>query len=222
MSDDTYPHLLDNPVRRRRKDERPAELIAAAVELFTEKGYAATRLDDVAARAGVSKGTLYLYFENKEALFRAVIREGILPVLEQGEIVLSRFEGSAVALLRELLLGWWALVGKSRFGGIPKLMLSEARNFPEIATYYHEAVISRGRALLRAALQRGIAAGEFRPVDIEVAIDVIFAPVLLLAVWRHAWCVCDAGHDPDVYLATHLDLLLRGLAVGTPGSGKSS
>lgn len=200
------------PLRRRRKDARPAELVAAAADLFSEKGFAATRLDDVASRAGVSKGTLYLYFDSKEALFRAVIREGIVPALEHGEAVFNQFEGSSGELLRWLLLGWWELIGSSRFGGIPKLMMGEARNFPEIAAFYHEAVISRGRALLGQALKRGIAAGEFRPLDVDVAIDVIFAPVLLLAIWRHSWSICDAGHEPANYLRTHLDLVLQGLA----------
>lgn len=208
----TTPQTFDTrPPRRRRKDARPAELVAAAADLFSEKGFAATRLDDVAARAGVSKGTLYLYFDSKEALFKAVIREGIVPALEEGEAMLERFEGSAAELLRSLLLGWWQLFGTTRFGGIPKLIIGEARNFPEIAAFYHEAVIRRGRGLLRRVLERGTASGEFRRIDVDVALDVIFAPVLMLAIWRHSMSVCDAGHDPAHYLETHLDLALRGL-----------
>jgi AcrR family transcriptional regulator len=201
------------PQRRRRKEARPGELLSAALDLFVEKGYAATRLDDVAARAGVSKGTLYLYFDSKEALFRAVIQEGVLPTLEVGEAMLAENTGSARDLLRCLLLGWWELTGSTRFGGIPKLMLSEATNFPEVAQYYNDAVIERGRALLREALQRGIASGEFRPVDVELAISTIFAPVLMLAVWRHSMVVCGcAAEDPERYLDTHIDLILNGLA----------
>lgn len=208
------------PARRRRKDARPAELVAAAIDLFVERGYAATRLDDVAARAGVSKGTLYLYFGSKEELFKAVIREGIVPALEHGESVVSNFEGSTTELLRWIIHGWWQLIGATRFGGIPKLMISEARNFPEVANFYHEAVIVRGRNLLGQVLKRGIESGEFRDLDIDVAIDVIFAPVLLLAIWRHSWSVCDAGHDPATYLDTHLGLLLDGLKANDPPRGR--
>jgi AcrR family transcriptional regulator len=93
--------------RKRRKEARPGELLAAALDLFVARGYAATRLEDVAQQAGVSKGTLYLYFENKEALFKAVIREGILPVLAENEEIAARHEGSTFALLEKLLNNWW-------------------------------------------------------------------------------------------------------------------
>ena len=143
--------------RRRRKGARPSELTAAALELFVNKGFAATRLDDVAARAGVSKGTLYLYFDSKEALFKAVIEEGIVPTLAAAELQLAEHNGSSVALLRKLLFGWWQHIGGTRLAGVPKLIISESRNFPELAQYYHDKVIVRGRALLRAVLLRGIA-----------------------------------------------------------------
>lgn len=154
---------LESSPRRRRKEARPSELTAAALALFVEKGFAATRLDDVAARAGVSKGTLYLYFNSKEALFKSVIEQGILPALSEGEAMLAQHQGSAAELVRDLLLGWWQLVGSTELGGIPKLMVSEAANFPELAHYYHDQVIVRGRRLLLEALQRGLASGEFRP-----------------------------------------------------------
>ena len=147
--------MLATP-RQRRKEARPAELMAAALELFVEKGFAGTRLDDVAARAGVSKGTLYLYFDSKEALFKAVIQEGIVPILEEGAGLVDSFEGSAGELLRLLINEWWQRIGNTHLGGVPKLMISEARNFPELAVYYHDAVIMRGRDLMRRTLQRGI------------------------------------------------------------------
>ncbi len=221
METETLPPPL-TPARRRRKDARPAELVEAAIDLFVERGYAATRLDDVAARAGVSKGTLYLYFSSKEDLFKAVIREGIVPALEHGESVVSGFEGSTAELLRWIIHGWWQLIGATRFGGIPKLMISEARNFPEVANFYHEAVIVRGRNLLGQVLKRGIETGEFRDLDVAVAVDVMFAPVLLLAIWRHSLSVCDAGHDPEIYLDTHLGLLLDGLKATDPPRGRKT
>lgn len=122
-----------HPVRQRRKEARPGELTSAALQLFVEKGFAATRLDDVAARAGVSKGTLYLYFDSKEALFKAVIEEAMLPVLDAGDDLVEKYEGSAAALLRELIGAWWQLIGNTPLGGVPKLMISEAGNFPALA-----------------------------------------------------------------------------------------
>lgn len=197
--------------RRRRKDARPAELTAAALDLFVDNGFAATRLDDVARRAGVSKGTLYLYFDSKEALFRAVVEEAIVPLLVAAEQQMAAYEGASGELLRRLLFSWWQQVGGTRLAGVPKLIIAESRNFPELAQYYHDQVLVRGRALLRAVLRRGIARGEFRPVDIEAAIDVVFAPLMMLVVWRSSLSFCSPEIDPEIFLQTHFDLLVNGL-----------
>lgn len=206
-----------SPPRKRRKEARPAELLAAAVEAFVEKGYAATRLDDVAARAGVSKGTLYLYYANKEALFKAVIQEGIIPVIAENEQIFAQHTGNSFELLDRLLDNWWAKIGQTTLAGIPKLIIAEAGNFPELARFYHDQVISRGRQLVGAALQRGIQNGEFRSIDIESTIDVIIAPVLMLLIWRHSLAGCLAqDSNPQAYLAAHLDLLKQGLRKPSP------
>ncbi|NIO41831.1 MAG: TetR family transcriptional regulator, partial [Burkholderiales bacterium] len=113
------------------KEARPAELISAALDLFVERGFAATRLEDVAARAGVSKGTCYLYFPSKEHLFKAVVRGGIVPAIERAEKRFEDHRGSASALIRDIVKGWWISVGNTRLGGIPKLMIAESGNFPE-------------------------------------------------------------------------------------------
>jgi AcrR family transcriptional regulator len=203
---------IEVPLRQRRKEARPAELLAAALDLFVERGFAATKLDDVATRAGVSKGTLYLYFSSKEELFKAVIQQGILPLLDQGEEVLEQHQGDAASLLEVMLKTWWALIGESRLAGIPKLMISEAGNFPEVAQYYYENIIVRVRNLIRKVLERGIASGQFRVGEMESTIDVILAPQLMLTIWRYSLAPCDSGvQDPEVYLHTHIDLLLNGL-----------
>lgn len=205
---------IAEPGRKRRKEARPSELTAAALELFVEKGFAATRLEDVAALAGVSKGTLYLYFDSKEALFKAVIQEGIVPALAEGEAIAARHVGSAYELLCQLLDNWWALIGETRLSGIVKLMVSEARNFPEVAQFYYEHVIRRGRALIGAALERGMASGEFRRMDVNTCIDVVIAPVLMLCIWRHSMACClGTQANPREYLDLHLDLLRQGLQV---------
>lgn len=216
---DTKP---TSPQRRRRKEARPSELISAALDLFVEKGYAATRLEDVAAHAGVSKGTLYLYFDSKAALFRAVVEEGIVPVLDQGEDSISTFAGNTAELLKYMLRTWWAHIGESKLCGLCKLMVAEASNFPEIAAYYHDAVIDRGHTLLRRALQLGISRGEFRIVDVEVAVDTVFAPVLKMMLWRHSFASCCGDkRDPLPFLEAHLDIVLSGLQATNPQRKKS-
>lgn len=203
---------LSIPPRKRRKEARPPELAAAALSLFVEKGFAATRLEDVARRAGVSKGTLYLYFDSKEALFKRVIEEGVVPVLIEAESIALRHEGSTFLLLEKLLANWWSGIGETAYAGIPKLMVAEASNFPELARFYHENVIRRGKALLAAALARGVASGEFAPMNIEAAVDVVIAPILMLVIWHHSLVCCESNPvDPKDYLATHLKLLGAGL-----------
>ena len=125
------PEKKPQPRWARRKDARPEEIIAAALDLFVERGFAATRLDDVAAHAGVSKGTLYLYFENKEDLFKAVVRGNILPLLQHGEALVESFAGSSGELLQQLVRGWWEYTGSTKIAGIPKLIIAEAGNFPD-------------------------------------------------------------------------------------------
>jgi AcrR family transcriptional regulator len=196
----------------RRKEARPHELLTAALDLFVERGFAATRLDDVAARAGVSKGTLYLYFENKEELFKAVVRENLLPTLDVAEQVISNHSGSSTDLFRKIMMTWWERVGNTSLSGITKLMMSESGNFPEVAQFYHEEVITRANAMLISILERGIAQGEFRNIDTTQASNVVIAPMLMLMLWKHSFNGCGAKTiEPDAYLKCYLDLLLNGL-----------
>lgn len=199
--------------RQRRKEARPAELMAAALDLFVSKGFAATRLEDVAAHAGVSKGTLYLYFDNKEALFKAVIQQGIIPILDQDTEIVSNFPGSSIALLQWVGLTWWERVSSTPLGKISRIIMSEAGNFPEVVEFYNHAVVNRGRDLLRQALVRGVENGEFRPLDLDITVDVVFAPMMMMLVWGGSLNVLGCvAQDPSRYLATHFDLVLNGLA----------
>ena len=202
------------PRWERRKDARPQELLASALDLFVERGYAATRLDEVAARAGVSKGTLYLYFENKEELFKAVVRENMLPQLADAEDLIARFEGHTSELLRIAIRNWWAKVGATKLSGISKLMLAESGNFPEVARFYHEEVVLRGEALIRRIVERGMALDEFRQVDTITVTRVIIAPVLMLMMWRHSLHYCHVeAIEADDYLDCLIDVLTRGLEI---------
>ncbi len=201
------------PVRfHRRKDARPGELIEAALACFAERGFAATRLDDIAARAGVSKGTVYLYFPSKEELFKAVVRESLLPNIEQAESLLARSDMSAAEQLRRLMEFLTVRMATSPVGIIPKLVITEAGNFPDIARFYLETVIHRGFALVGGVIERGIAAGEFRAVDVRHTTFCIVAPVLLTGLWRHSLARFEPdAMNPDALWRTHAELIVRGL-----------
>jgi AcrR family transcriptional regulator len=197
---------------KRRKEARPQELTAAALELFVEKGFAATRLDEIAARAGVSKGTLYLYFDSKEDLFKAVIREGLLPLLAEGEELMASMPGPASELFRAIVLRWWEIVGEGPIGGIPKLIFAEARNFPEIARFYADEVIERGKRLFVAVFRRGIDSGEFRHFDPQSLVHIVISPLIMRVIWKHSLDCCGVTNVPlDDYLREYLELTLRGL-----------
>ena len=203
---------IAKPRWERRKEARPAELVSAALQLFVEKGYAGTRLDDVAARAGVSKGTLYLYFENKEELFKAVVRENIVARISQSAGEILHFDGSSPELLRRLMTTWWEEYGSNTAGGIGKLMMAESGNFPEIARFFVEEVIDPWHRILAAVIQRGAERGEFRTVKPEMFARVVTGPLVMLSLWKHSFGACSQQPlDANEYLATHLDIVLSAL-----------
>lgn len=206
----------------RRKEARPQELLSAALDLFVERGYQATRLEDVAKNAGVSKGTLYLYFTNKEDLFKAVVRENVVPVLGAAEETVERFEGDSATLFRDIMMGWWNRIGNTKLSGITKLMMAESGNFPDVARFYHEEVISRGNALIVRMLERGIKRGEFRAIDAQQAMQVIVAPMVMLIMWNHSFNACRLKPiAPQEYLNCFIDLVLRGLLVESSTARKA-
>ena len=206
-------NLKNEPRWTRRKEARPEEITAAALELFVERGYAATRLEDVAARAGVSKGTLYLYFANKEELFKAVVREALVARLVEFRGQIEHFQGSSFELLDLVFKTWWERIGSTRISGIPKLIISEARNFPEIARFYVREVIRPGRETLAAVIRRGIERGEFRKVDPDTVAHLLAAPMLQISLWRNSLEPCsDERIDPAALIKAHVEMLSRGLA----------
>lgn len=198
-------------------EARPADILSAALDIFVENGFASARLEDIADRAGVSKGTLYLYFESKEALFQAVIRETIVPVVERAEQRVDAFTGSSRDLLAETLRGWWSSLSESRMTGLPKLVLAEATNFPEAARTYFQEVVVRVRALFARILQRGIERGEFRPLDVEYTVRVMMAPVVMAQIWKHSLVKCQIDAiDFDRQLNVLIDLVLNGIVQESP------
>ena len=209
--------------RERRKDARPGELLAAALDLFVEKGFAATRSEEVAQRAGVSKGTLFLYFSSKQELFKAVVRENIVGRLHEGQAELSAFAGSSADLLRFAMREWWTRLGATQVSGIAKLVMSEAGNFPEIAAFYEHEVVQPAQQLLRQILQRGVARGEFRPLDLDCAVFSVMAPMVFLTMAKHSIGACSKGVelDPLQFIEHQVDTLLHGM-LAQPGKSPSS
>jgi TetR/AcrR family transcriptional regulator len=211
LSETTDPSV---PTHQRRKAERPDELLDAALSLFVEKGYAATRIDEVARRAGVSKGTLYLYYASKEELLKAVIRSRLsTPIAEAIETVAAH-TGSTDELLTEVVAPWWAQVLGSDASGVFKLIITEVRNFPDIAEFYNHEVVEPGHRVMETVIRRGIARGEFRPVDVPSAVHSLLLPLIMLCVHRHSLGACEAAAsigDPLDFIRAHFELLLHGL-----------
>ena len=209
--------------RERRKEARPGELLDAALDLFVEKGFAATRAEEVAARAGVSKGTLFLYFQSKEELLKAVVRENIAGRFKEWNTEFERFEGNSLEMLTYCMNTWWDRVGATKASGITKLMMSEAKNFPEIAAFYQQEVVEPGQSLIRRILQRGIDRGEFRAMDLDYAVFSVTAPMIFLMLAKHSSGVCArhmADLDPRKYIASQLNIILFGLATNPGDEGQ--
>ena len=206
------------PKRERRKEARPGELLDAALTLFVEKGFAATRVEEVAARAGVSKGTLFLYFQSKEDLFKAVIHENIGSLFPAWNEEFNSFQGSSADMLRYAMQTWWERIGNTNASGIAKLVMSEAQNFPDIAAYYQSEVIRPGNALIRQILARGVDRGEFRALDLGQAVYTVVAPMIFLMMWKHSMGACAASAeivDPERFIHMQVDVLLHGTTAPT-------
>ncbi|MCW5659652.1 MAG: TetR/AcrR family transcriptional regulator [Burkholderiaceae bacterium] len=200
--------------RRRLKEARPQQLLDAALELFVEKGFAATRAEEVAQRAGVSKGTLYLYYPSKEELLKAVIREHLSSRIAAGAAAAEQHRGPVAELLREVFSRWWLEVFDSPTSGVFKLVITEVRNFPEIAEFYLNEVIRPAEELVAGIVQRGIHSGEFESLDIPNVVHSLCLPMVMLCVHKHSVGACTehrVGFEPHEFVRAHVDLIVRGL-----------
>ncbi len=218
-------HPSGRAKRERRKESRPGELLAAALDLFVEKGFAATRAEEVARRAGVSKGTLFLYFSSKEELFKAVVRDSVSGRYPEWRSEIAAFTGTTAELLHHSMQTWWARYGATKASGISKLVMSEATNFPELALFYQHEVVEPGRELIRGILQRGVDSGEFRPLDMRYGVYTVLAPLLFLLMWKHSLGACvpeNASIVPEDYIAAQIDIVLQGLCVAPAAPGSST
>jgi AcrR family transcriptional regulator len=204
-----------HPRWRRRKEARPAEILQSALEIFGDRGYEATRLVDVARRAGCTKGTIFLYYENKVELFKAAVREVMMPLVLETERVVEEHRGSSLELVERLLRLRWDHMMRNRLSGLVKLMLAETRTYPELARFYNDEFIERNQALLQKVLRQGIERSEFRPMDVTQAARFLVAPMMFATVWRHAFehAVGTPG-TLEEYFESSLAIMLAGLAPG--------
>ena len=210
--------LLDTrtETRRRRKAERPQEIIEAAFLEFSRNGYAVTTLDQVAERAGVTKGTIYVYFENKEHLFISMVREAVKATMDTVEDMFERHDGSTADLLREQFSFIYDhIVQDRRRREVVRMLIAEASRFPALADRYYEEIHRPCSELLKQAIQRGIDRGEIRKSAVIDCPQVIIAPIALVDLWMMMY---DDRQPLDLkaYFDAHLDMVLNGLLVKAP------
>jgi len=194
------------PRYQRRKEDRPQEITAAAFAAFAEKGFTATKVEEVARRAGVSKGLLYLYFKTKEELFKAVIRSVVAPRVDELTRTLDSSDLGAEAFIRGPLLAFMQRLPGSRASIVIRLMISEAPKHPDLVDFYWDNVASRGLGALRQLLERGVASGEFRESAVTELPQLFVAPVMMSIVWGTVFA--ERSLDTDKLIETQVDMIL--------------
>lgn len=200
------------PKFKRRKADRPDEIVAAAMEIFAERGFAAARLDDIAARAGVSKGALYLYFATKEDIFRAVIEQGVAPNLDRIQAALAEHHAAFPDLLRAFAAIVADIATHSPVGGIIKMVIGESRNFPELARTWRERLVEPALGAMSGAIAAAQARGELRPGDPRAYAISLVSPMLLGVIWRETFVPVGAEPlDIPALAQQHVELWLRGM-----------
>jgi len=204
--------------RKRRKDARPEEILEAALDRFAARGFRATRMDDIAARAGVSKGTLYLYYPSKQAIFEALVRAKLIPNLERAAERLAGSDAPSEVQLGLILDMVGVIIADPRRVAIPKLVIAEAGNFPEMARFYRREVVGRGIALIEGIVRRGQQVGRFRAVDPHLAARLFVAPILMTAIWQTTFSQAEERPvAPAAILALHTEMFLRAMAADPAG-----
>jgi AcrR family transcriptional regulator len=200
------------PKFRRRKADRPGEIVEAALAVFAEKGFAAARLDEIAARAGVSKGALYLYFATKEELFRAVVEQAIAPNILAVRAMIAAHPGPIGDLLRLVPDRIAALLDTLPVGGVVKMVIGEAGNFPELARVWHDRLVAQALGAMTDALAAAQARGEVRPGDPRMYALQLIAPLLVGVIWRETFVPVGApAFDLPALARQHVETMLRGL-----------
>ncbi|MDE1153558.1 MAG: TetR/AcrR family transcriptional regulator [Micavibrio sp.] len=199
--------------RQRRKDARPGEIVAAALELFAEQGFGATKIEDVAKRAGVAKGTLFVYFASKNELFRAVAKHALASNFGKLQQKPADFDRPLKELI-PLLLSRAALAGESGIPGIARMIITESRAFPDLAAVWHDEVASKIFGIVTAAIMRAQKRGEIKPGDANLYAFSIMGPMMAALLFREVFKGTDAT-IPDLKRLSeqHAETILGGLLV---------
>lgn len=195
---------------QRRKEHRPQELIEAGLQEFVLNGFAATRMIDIAKRAGVAKGTIYVYFESKEALFEAAVRSQILPHVDQISGMVSSYQGTTKDLIKFIVQMMYDRVNRGNAAVLIRVMIAEGPKFPNLVQFYYQNIVSRGLQVLDSIVERGIQRGEIRQNSISKDPRLLIAPIMFAAVWKTLF---DEENPIDIeqYCQTHIDVLLHGI-----------
>lgn len=203
---------MSKPRFRRRKEERPQEITEAALAAFAERGYAATRVDDVAKRAGVSKGLLYLYFKTKEELFKAVVRSLVVPRIDALTASIDTSELSAEEFLRGPFLDFVKTMPGSPVSVVIRLLIAEGPKHPDLVQFYWDNVVSRGLATITDLLDRGVLNGEFRRSTVNELPHLVVMPVVFSMVFKLLFA--KQPLDTDRLIETHVDILIAHMRGG--------
>lgn len=197
---------------QRRKDDRPGEIVAAAVEVFAEKGFALAKLDEIAARAGVSKGALYLYFDTKEDIFRAVVREAVAPNIDAMRATAQAYDGSFAEIAPVILARLVDAADNSRLPAVARMVISESRNFPDLARTWHDSVVSQAVGIIAELIARAQARGEVRPGRPRFYAFSLIGPILMGFLWRETFQPIGAEPiDLSALAKQHVETVLGGM-----------
>lgn len=203
---------MTKPKWQRRAEDRPREICAAALDVFAEKGFAAAKLDEIAKRAGVSKGTLYLYFKDKEQLFRAVVRNTVAPNVDNLRSGLIQTGLPFDQLVRLFLAKFVEMAGRVPVGAVAKMVISESRNFPELAKVWHDEVVSKGLGTLQALIEMAQAKGEVRDGDARLHAFSLMGPMLMGVIYRETLePIGGEALDLASLASQHAETVLTGL-----------
>jgi AcrR family transcriptional regulator len=198
-----------DPRWKRRADARPDEILDAALDLFVEKGFDAARMEDVARRAGLSKAGVYLYFDSKDALLKALITREVTPVAQRAEALAAAGTADPEQALRMIATFVVSRLADARVFAVPRLVISISNRFPEIAAFYRAEVIDRARLAVTTIIRAGIAKGDFRDIDPDIAVRLLVGPFMFEALWRHVFAGEPGIHDANAVLDLTLSLFRK-------------
>ncbi|MDT8397703.1 MAG: TetR/AcrR family transcriptional regulator [Pseudomonadales bacterium] len=196
--------------REQAREARRLDILDAGFAEFTREGFTATRLEDVAARAGIGKGTIYLYFDSKESLFEEVVRMNLLPPVDAILDMISKFEGSTSELLTLHLHHSYAILRNEKIPALIAMVIGEGNRFPKLTDFFFREMVSANQTIIRDIIARGVRRGEFRETELSAYTQIVIAPVLISAIWKLQF-ESLAPIDLDAFAATHIDLILNGL-----------